>query len=262
MSDDAARVNELASAYRAAMRAGDTAFAHDRVQRQVLQAIVLDSASRAELWVKTRLSDSAARPLAELTPALAHGNLVGQGLQRARDEAVRQAKSAVTWLVLGGTTPALIGAVLAFFGGLFGFSQDAGLAIGEAAIPALLAGGPIVYAAFRLLQASPQIVEAGSGAASSALASAEAIGGRAESLFAEHVRPALQRLGPVGYQPAAVSPVLTQLRGGAKGILVSAYVILGLCVIFFCFGIGDAYQAYQEQQVDCLRLSDGSCLGD
>jgi hypothetical protein len=69
-------------------------------------------------------------------------------------------------------------------------------------------------------------------------------------------------LGELGYQAPATSSVLTQLRGSAKGILLVAYGILALCVLFFIFGIGDAFTAWQQANTECsIRLDDGTCLG-
>jgi hypothetical protein len=260
MGEPSSAIKDLADAYRAAMRAGDQRFAGDAAQRKILQAIVFDSAARVEQWVKTRVPDGnlAAKPLSELTPELAKGNLVGQGLKGARDEAVKQARAVASAAIAGTAIPAGVGAVLAFFGGVFGFSQEAGLAFGSLVIPTLFAGGSVLFVLMRAAHASAPLVEAAGGVAGSAMSSAGAIGTLADVVFREHVGPALAALAGLGYQPPREPPVLTQLRAWARGILLTVYGILAVCVLFFLAGIGDAFTAYQECRI---RLDDGTCIG-
>ena len=109
--------------------------------------------------------------------------------------------------------------------------------------------------------ASPAALQAIGDAAGSAWTNAGTIGSSAEAVFQKHAGPALRQLEGYGYHPPGVSPVLTQLRGGAKTMLGATYLLLGGCVVFFIFGVANAFDAWSQQQCFQGRLPDGRCIG-
>jgi hypothetical protein len=263
MAEVSSAVGDVANALRATLLAGDQTLAASPTERKVLQAIVAASADDALQWVHSRVQngDVVGKPLEALTPVLAEGNVVGGGLKLVREQALKQARSVTNAAVFGAAAPAWFASVVALLAGLFAFAQDAGAAFGAALIPALLGGGAVVYAVIRAVAAAPAAVRAIGDAADSAWTRAGTIGSRAEAVFQHHAGPALQQLGGHGYRPAEVSPVLGQLRGGAKSILAVTYIVLGLCVVFFAVGIVNAFDAWSEQQCFSGRLPDGTCIG-
>lgn len=159
------------------MADGDGQFADDIVERKILQAIVATSAADTLQWIQTRVPDGNAigKPLEELAPVLQKGNIVGAGLDSAQEALVKQAKSAITNLMIGATVPVWLGAVVAFVAGVFGFAQQAGAQLGATLIPLLVGGGGAAAALVRgVLQVSPAVTKGVGGAATSLWAAARA----------------------------------------------------------------------------------------
>lgn len=263
MSATSGRVHELANAYRATMLAGDQALAGSPSERKILQAMVAASAEDVLQWVQSRMEngDVVGKPLEALTPVLAQGNVVGGGIKLIREQTLTQAKSVVNATVAGAAAPAWLASVVAVLAGLFGLAQDAGAAFGAALIPAIFAGGSVLYAVIRVAAASPPALQAIGDAAGSAWQNAGSIGSSAGAIFRQHAGPAIEDLGDDGYRAADASPVLTELRHGAKSILAVTYIVLGLCVALFLFGIVNAFEAWADAQCFTGRLPDGTCIG-
>ncbi len=136
-----AEVEALTDAYRGAMREGDSVLGGSDVERKILQAMVASSAADTSRWIKTRVpqGDKIAGPLDILIPELQDGNVVGQGLEFAKKQAVAQAKAAAGALFFGAAWPVWIGTVIGFLTGLFGLAYRAGGATGAAVITMLMA---------------------------------------------------------------------------------------------------------------------------
>lgn len=234
----------LANAFRATMNDGDRELAGRTIDQKILQAMVARSAADTLQWMESRVPNGvpAGGPLERLLPALEKGNTVGGSLALAKDRLTAEAKKLVTAAFVGGTGPVWVGAVVALLGGLFGHMQEAGAAVGAVLVPALVGGGAIVGAVVRgVATLGPSVANAVGSAGTTLWDSTDAIGAGAHRVFTSTALPAMKA---AGVPTPASDPILAQLRGAAKLIVGSAFVVLLLCAAFFFTGLLNAYDAY------------------
>ena len=236
--DISVQIVSIADAYRRTLLAGDQQPDWSLVDHKLIQAMVASSAASLETWVQTRVPNgvAVAKPLTDLIPAVSKGDIIGKSLKSLSETLANQAKALASAAVWGSTLPLWVGAVLAFIGGLLVDSQEAGVKFGTL----LLGGGSIVAAVVRgAAMAAPKL----GSAAGSLLSATDAIGSRPERLFASTAQPLVDAL----FRSFAVNPpklqLLGQIRGSAKAVVLGAYLLLGLCALFFGYGVYQAFDA-------------------
>lgn len=239
-------VRAVANAYREALAEGDRVLAYAPVERKILLAIVAASAADTAAWVKTRVPDGdrVVEPLDALVPVLQKANLVGHGMELAKRALVSQAKSAVSALVLGQAAPILVLAVVAGAAGWLGFSYDAGVSVGGLLIPAVLGGGAALGGIVQAVRAGSRLGPGLGQAAGNLYDSAGLIGSAAEGVVLSAVRQPLTQLRGEGALADGATPVVRELRSAAQLVVVGAFVALGIGVVYFGFGLVDAWEAY------------------
>ncbi|WP_328995742.1 hypothetical protein OG394_13885 [Kribbella sp. NBC_01245] len=236
----------MANAYRDALLTGDRELGKENV---ILRALVAASAADMSQWVRTRLpeGDSVAEPIDKLLPDLQQADHLGKGMAATRKKLLSEAVAAVWAAILGGGWPLWLTSLIAAIGGVFAFSERAGETFGAVIIPVIAAGGGAVLAFVRVIQHSPTAVTAISGSAGKLWDSVDQIGGRAERLFNQRVQPGISTLYHLVDQTPGPTPVLRELRGTAKSIVGTLYVLLAVCLVFFGLGVANAANDYFKQ---------------
>lgn len=233
------QVVSVAAAYRATLLRGDREFVDSPTEKKILQAVVASSVADTSTWIQTRLgSKEAAAPLDELFSVISVGNVVGKSWEAVKKKALEESRGAVLSLAGTGTAPVWIGAVISFIAGLWALSFNGGVTFANAAIPAILGGGATLYAAIRAAQAAPAVINAVGTGASSILATINGVGIRSERLFITVARPALDALyAQAGVVVPQRVPVLPQIRGAGRSLVIAAYIVLGVGVLAFAAGM-------------------------
>ena len=243
-----AHVRQLANAYRETMIAGKEKFPKESADEYVLLAIVAASASDSFSWITKQVpnGDLVSAPLKDLASELQKDDKLGKTLQAIQTAVMKKARSAISSLAFTGTRPLWLSSIVTFFTGIFAYAQNVGAIVGSVIIPAIVAGGPALYAVIRTLGYSKALVSHGT---ASLLASAQTLGSQPEALFRKTAGPTLDSLfkgsaGPQVAGPQDPAPVVRDLRRLATGIVGLAYVVLAIVLIFFAFGVSDAFTVY------------------
>ncbi|KAB7756313.1 hypothetical protein MMUC44124_17030 [Mycolicibacterium mucogenicum DSM 44124] len=239
---------DLANAYRSALREGRARFGNSKTELAILRAIVAASAAATAHRIRTEMNDGAAvaQPLTDLVPDLRQGDYVGATLDAIKGTLIKEAKSLVLTGALTKGALAVCLAVVAFvvgriMPGLFAAGQTTGAGLVAGFISLLSLGGAGIY---MISRAGYAIGESARNAYNQAQRQSTnrppprgKIGAGAKDVFDQTVRPTLVRSVDAADVDRLVNNLLLQVRGGVGAIAWGSIALLFAGLAYFGYGL-------------------------
>ena len=263
------KINAVAEAHLAAMRAGDQQLSSE-ADRKILHALVARSAAEMAYWIKTRVpeGDRRAALLTGLSTELQKKDVVGKGLATIEKNLTSQANAAVGVAAGTASAPAwwasAVGLVIGFFGFIVHVGNDFGAIIAFLifAVAGLHIHPGVRVAVYRTLSgASRAVGSAVSSAGNSAMYFWNypgTIGVYPESIFIQHVGPSSDSLRGQGFAVRESHKFMLSLRAIGQVVVALAFIALIVSLIVFIIGF---YHGFIQQTQTCEQQYPGTSCG-